>query len=83
MLCYQCSVQLLLQVSLLFLRQKSQLHNTAMEIVLDFVPLAQTVAKERVKDVKGVVKMDVKVDVQVAVHNLVVMGAVLAVKEVA
>lgn len=54
-----------------------------MEIVLDFVPLAQTVAKERVKDVKGVVKMDVKVDVQVAVHNLVVMGAVLAVKEVA
>ena len=53
-----------------------------MGIVLDYVHHVPMVAKEHVKDVKGVVKMDVKVDVQVAVHNLVVVGAVVGAKGV-
>ena len=60
---------------------QNQILNIAMEVAADFVLLVQTVARERVKGVKGVAKTDVKADVQVAVHNHVVVAAVVVVKE--
>ena len=65
-----------------FQRLQSQHLSIVMGIVRDYAHHVPMVVKVHVKDVKGVVKTDVKVDVQVAVHNHVVVGAVVFAKGV-
>ena len=65
-----------------FQRQQSQRLNIAMGIVRDYAHHVQMVVKVPVKGAKEVVKMDVRVGVQVVVHNLVVVDAAVVAKEV-